>query len=166
MVKEEKRLTWDEVFMKEAIIWAEQSRCVGYKVGAVIARDKQPLSVGYNGPVRGDVHCTEVGCAKIKDGIRLPPGSGCCRGAHGEMNAISNAANIGVPIKGGTLYITMRPCFDCSKHVINAGITRVVYLEEYFEEPAAIALMKKVGVDLVKFDTISDLKFNFKSKRG
>jgi len=91
--KGDNRPSWDETFMETTAIFAKRSRCCHYKVGAVIARDKQLLSIGYNGPVAGEPHCTEVGCAKMKDGVKLPPGSGSCRGAHAEINAISNAAN-------------------------------------------------------------------------
>jgi dCMP deaminase len=154
------RPSWDETFMEMAVVFAKRSMCKHYKVGAVIAKDKRFLSAGYNGSVKGEPHCVEVGCAKENDGNRLPPGSGSCRGAHAEINAISNAANIGVKINGATFYITFRPCYDCSKHIVNAGIKRVVYLHDYDGDPLAIALLNRRGVGLVKFETVSQMKFS------
>jgi dCMP deaminase len=159
MANKDIRPSWDESFMEVTEIFAKRSRCCHYKVGAVIARNKQLLSIGYNGPVAGEPHCTEVGCAKMKDGVKLPPGSGFCRGAHAEMNAIANAANLGVGVSGATLYVSYRPCLECTKHIINAGIRRVVYLNDYDGDLAAIDLMNRVGVGLIKFSTISKMKF-------
>lgn len=116
------RPSWDETFIRMAEVLAERSVCRHYKVGAVMAKDKRFLTGGYNGPVSGEPHCTEVGCAKKdKNGNKLPPGSGRCRGAHAEINAISNAANLGVAVRDATLYITYRPCYDCAKHIVNAA---------------------------------------------
>jgi len=158
---ENKRPTWDETWMEIANVLAKRSRCLHYQVGAIIARDKQYLSGGYNGPVAGDVHCADeyIGCAKIKDGVKLPHGSGLCRGAHAEVNAIVNAANLGVPIKDATLYVSFRPCLECTKHIINAGIKKVVYLNDYDGDETAIALMNRIGVALVKFTTLSSMNF-------
>jgi len=161
-MKKKLRPSWDETFMSVAVVFAQRSMCKYYKVGAVIAREKQLLSVGYNGPVSGEPHCEEVGCAKEKDGKRLPSGSGLCRGAHAEINAICNAANNGVSIRGATLYVTYRPCHDCAKHIVNAGIRKVVYLHDYEGDLRAIELFNRVGVGLVRFDTLSQKKINLK----
>lgn len=145
---EHERTSWDEFFMSVAEKAAERSRCVYYKIGAVIAAKKQLLSIGYNGPPRGVEHCTDVGCAK-KNGKR-------CRGAHGEINAIINAANNGVRVSGATFYCTCRPCLDCTKHLINAGIETVVYRNEYLDEnnqpkePESIAMLEQVGIRIIR----------------
>jgi dCMP deaminase len=151
----EARPEWDETWMNIAKEMSRRSVCLYYGIGAVIARDKRLLSLGYNGPVSGDPHCREVGCAKeIKKGkktFRLPPGSGLCRGSHAEINAIINAANLGVPINESTLYITWRPCLDCSKHIVNAGIKRVIYIHDYDGDLEAIKLLERRRVELIKF---------------
>jgi len=152
------RPNWDEFWMKTALLASERSACVHYKVGAVLARNKQILTLGYNGPVSGDSHCEEIGCAKMRDGVKLPSGSGLCRGSHAELNAIANAANLGIFIGGASFYITYRPCYSCAKQIVNAGIKRVVYLRDYDGEPEAVSLFRKTGVDLIKFDSISSLK--------
>jgi len=154
------RPNWDEFWMMMADLASKRSACVNYKVGAVLVRNKQILTLGYNGPVSGDSHCEEIGCAKMRDGVKLPPGSGMCRGSHGELNAIANAANLGIFISGASLYVTWRPCYSCAKQIVNAGIKRVVYLREYDGEPEAISLFRKTSVDLIRFNTISNLKLD------
>ena len=153
------RPSWDETFMEMTVIAAKRSMCIYYKVGALIARNKTLLSMGYNGPVAGEPHCehANVGCAKMKDGVKLPAGSGICRGAHAEINAISNAANIGVSVRDATLYVTFRPCWECSKHIINAGITKVVYLNDYDGDENARQFLE-MKIHMVQFCKISQMK--------
>ena len=150
------RPSMKETYMLMALAAALRSVCIHYKVGVVLAKGKMPLCIGYNGPVRGEPHCesASVGCAKMENGAKLPSGSGKCRGAHAEINAISNAANLGVKIEGSSLYSTIRPCWECSKHIINAGIEEVVYLDDYDGEEYALEFLKR-KVALVKFDVIS-----------
>lgn len=156
------RLNWDEYFMAIALLLGKtRSVCKYYKVGATVAIGEQLLSFGYNGPVRGEPHCSDVGCAKEKDGVKLPPGSGLCRGSHAEINAISNAANLGIDIKDSNFYITFRPCYSCAKQLVNARIHRIVYYEEYDGEFEAVELLRRRRIELVRFDTISPVKLNF-----
>ncbi len=157
--KGNQRPTWDETFMAMAVILSQRSMCCHYKVGAVIAKDKRFLTGGYNGPVTGEPHCVEVGCAKMKNGVKLPHGSGFCRGAHAEMNAIVNAANLGIFVRDATVYVTYRPCLECAKHIVNAGIKKIVYLKDYDGDSSAIELFNRTGVGLIKFKTISKIKF-------
>jgi dCMP deaminase len=147
--------------MEMAMVFAKRSACCHYHVGAVLAKNKRFLNGGYNGPVSGDVHCSDphIGCAKVKDGVKLPHGSGRCRGAHAEINSITNAANLGVIVEGATLYVSYRPCLECTKHIINAGIKKVIYVKDYDGDEAAVELMNRMGIALVKFDTISNMKF-------
>lgn len=85
---------------------------------------------GYNGPPRGIEHCDEVGCSRrFPDGEKIP--GGYCRGAHAEMNAIVNAAREGIHIEGATLFVTLSPCVECAKHILNSGLRRVVWLQRY-----------------------------------
>ncbi len=153
-----RRPSWLETFMEVATVMAKRSVCLHYQVGAVIFKGQQLLSTGYNGPVRGEAHCTIVGCAKMKDGVKLPAGSVKCRGGHAEHNAIINAANIGVAVKDAEIAITFRPCLDCAKDIINAQITKVYYLFDYDGEEEAIMMLNRAGVGLMKFNTISLMK--------
>ncbi|MFO7793085.1 MAG: dCMP deaminase family protein [Candidatus Saliniplasma sp.] len=125
------RPTVDEYFMSMAELAASRSTCLRRKVGAVIVKDKQVLSTGYNGAPKELPHCEEVGCRreqmKVKSGTRHE----LCRGVHAEQNAVIQAAVFGVSVKGATLYCTHHPCVLCMKILINADIERVVYKKGY-----------------------------------
>jgi dCMP deaminase len=151
-----KRISWDELFMGAARLYARRCACLHYQVGVVFMRDSRILSAGYNGPPRHEPNCSDagVGCAKEDtDGKRLPAGSGLCRGAHAEMNAVMNAAKEGVNLKGSSVYCTYSPCWDCAKHLSNLEIAEFVYEIEYKEEEGrrAIALLKRRGIKVRNF---------------
>ncbi len=152
-----KRLTWDETWMEVVKVLEKRSMCVHYKVAAIIVKGKHLVSMGYNGPVSGEPHCEEVGCAKMVDGVKLPPGSDKCRGAHAEDNAITRA---GQSAEGCSLYVSFRPCLPCAKRIINAGIRRIIYLKDYDGEEEAIDILRRRGVDLIPFSSISPMKFD------
>lgn len=141
------RPSWDEYFMDIARVVSTRSTCPRRSVGAVLVRNRQILSTGYNGAPRGLPHCTEVGCL-MRDGH-------CVRASHAEMNAIAQAALHGVAVKGATLYCTDRPCLTCTKLLINAGIERIVYLREY-EDEVASEMVKQAGIELVKYPDDTD----------
>lgn len=130
------RPTWDEYFMEIAQVVAKRSTCLRRHVGAVIVKNKQILASGYNGTPMGLPHCEETGC--MREQLKVPSGK-ChelCRGVHAEQNAITQAAYHGVSVKGGTIYCTHQPCVICTKMLINAGISRVVYDNPYPDELA------------------------------
>lgn len=120
------RPSWDEFFMSQAVEYSHRATCLRLKVGCIITKDNLQLAEGYNGSISGHVHCTDegVGCLKNDQGR-------CIRCIHAEQNAIINAMNKGVSIKGGTAYITDEPCETCSKLLNQAGIKRIVYLRPY-----------------------------------
>ena len=113
-----------------------RSTCLRRQVGAVIVKDKKILATGYNGAPSGLTHCIEAGC--LRDELGVPSGERheLCRGLHAEQNAIIQAAYHGVSINGATLYCTNLPCIICTKMLINAGITRVVYEGGYADDLA------------------------------
>jgi len=120
------RKDWDVYFMEIAQKVSERATCPRKNVGAVIVRDRIVLSTGYNGSVRGQPHCTEVGCM-MEDGH-------CVRTVHSEANAIIQAAKAGTSIEGATIYVTASPCWYCFKLIANAGIKRIVFGEVYRDE--------------------------------
>lgn len=126
-----KRPSWDHYFMKMAQVVSERSTCLRRQVGAVIVKDKQILSTGYNGSPSGLKHCAEVGCLRQK--LQIPSGerTEMCRAVHAEQNALVQAAKHGVEIVGADLYTTLEPCVLCTKLIINAGIKRVIYENSY-----------------------------------
>jgi len=143
------RPTIDEYFMQMAHLVATRSTCLRRNVGAIIVKDKRVLSTGYNGAPKGMRHCEETGCLRQK--LNVPPGERheLCRGVHAEQNAIVQAAYFGVSIKNATMYITNHPCSVCSKMLVNAGITHVVYEDGYPDE-LALEVLKEGGVETRK----------------
>ncbi|PIR42135.1 MAG: deaminase [Candidatus Yanofskybacteria bacterium CG10_big_fil_rev_8_21_14_0_10_37_15] len=141
------RPKWDEYFIKIAEIVALRSTCDRAHVGAVITKNKVILSTGYNGSSRGLPHCDDIG-HEIVDGH-------CVRTVHAEANAVIQAARNGVAIDGSILYLTISPCYDCFKMIVNAGIREVVYKQfysgRYGLSKSVLVLAKKSGVKIREF---------------
>lgn len=126
--------SWDETAAEVIKAYAQRSHCKHFKVAAAFYRGDRLLVVGYNGSPRGEPHCDEIGCAKEVNGQRLPAGSGKCRGAHAEMNALANAAAEGVSLKNSRVYCTFSPCYDCAKVLSNLPITEFLYSFDFPDE--------------------------------
>lgn len=133
---------WDEYFMQIARTVATRATCPRASVGAVLTRDKRILTTGYNGAPRGVRHCTDVGCMMV-DGH-------CQRATHAEANAIVQGALHGVSLAGATAYCTHEPCAGCTKLLISAGVTRIVYADAY-PDRAASELLAEAGVVTEQF---------------
>lgn len=119
----ERRPDWDEYFIEMARLAAKRATCPRRQVGAVLVKDQRLIATGYNGAVRGAPHCQDDGCLMV-DGH-------CVRAVHAELNAILQCAVYGVSSKGAEMYCTDFPCVACAKSIVQAGITRLVYLAEY-----------------------------------
>lgn len=145
------RPSWDEYFMQIVDVVKTRSTCLRRQVGAILVVDKHIISTGYNGPPTGLAHCEETGCLREQLGIPSGERPELCRGVHAEQNAIIQAALHGVSTKGATLYVSASPCVICAKMLINAGVKRIVYEEEYPDE-LAFKLLKEANVDLVKIE--------------
>ena len=128
---ENKRPSWDEYFMEMAELARKRSTCLRRGVGAVIVKDNHVLATGYNGSPAGIAHCSEAGCLRAQMNVPSGQRHELCRGLHAEQNAIIQAAKIGVSIAGATLYCTHYPCSICAKMIVNAGISRIVYIYPY-----------------------------------
>ncbi|KAA0257002.1 cytidine deaminase [Deferribacter autotrophicus] len=139
------RPDWDEYFLEIVNVVKKRSTCLRRQVGAVIVKDRQILATGYNGVPRNITHCEAVGCLRVK--LNVPSGQRheLCRGLHAEQNAIIQAAYHGVSIKGSTIYTNTKPCSICTKMIINAGIKRIVYEEDY-NDPLADELLAKTDI--------------------
>ncbi|MDG2335825.1 MAG: deaminase [Myxococcota bacterium] len=140
------RPTWDQYFMSIAQVVASRSNCVKRKVAAVVTRDRRIVSTGYNGTPRGTRNCNEGGCPRCND--LAPGGTGLveCFCSHGEENAITQASYHGVSLQSGTLYTTFSPCLQCTKMIINAGLSEVVYNAEYPLGGRSLDLLAEAGV--------------------
>lgn len=149
----EDRPTFHEVFMEIAYTWAKRATCLRRRVGAVIAKDKQQLTAGYNGAPRGVPHCAEMGgCLRAKLGIPSGQRAEICRGTHAEQNAITQAAKFGISIEGSTLYCNTFPCVICAKMILNAGITTVVYDSDYDDPLSKEILGQQNLLKLVRYE--------------
>lgn len=115
------RKGWDVYFMDIAHRVAERSTCDRRQVGAVIVKDRRIKGAGYNGSPSGLPHCLTEGCLMIN--------SHCIRTIHAEINALLECTPD--ERQGATIYITDRPCSECSKVIINCGIVRVVFDRDY-----------------------------------
>jgi len=151
----ENRPNWNEYFMQMARLVSTRSTCLRRKVGAVIVRDNQILSTGYNGAPKNVPHCSELGCLREK--LNVPSGERheLCRGVHAEQNAIIQAAVQGVSIKNSTMYCTNLPCIICAKMIINAEIKQVIIAETY-KDTMTINMFKDAGVQVILFDKETD----------
>ncbi len=125
------RESLDEYFTRMTELVASRSTCTRRKVGAVLVVNKHIISTGYNGAPRGVTHCTPETCIRTR--LKIPSGTRqeLCIGCHAEQNAIAQAASIGTPTEGATLYCTHKPCVYCAKLIINAGIKDVIYHDGY-----------------------------------
>lgn len=145
------RPSWDEYFMEIAHVVKKRSTCLRRQVGAIIVKDKQILSTGYNGAPKGLEHCLDIGCKRQQLGIKSGERHELCRAIHAEQNAIVQAAHNGISIKDSTIYCTTMPCVLCAKMIINAGINRIVFEGEYPDE-FSMDILKEAGIEMIKFD--------------
>ncbi len=136
------RPEWDIYFMKIAHVVALRSTCDRAFVGTVMVLDKRILTTGFNGSPAGLPHCDEAGHLII-DGH-------CVRTIHAEANAIIQAALHGVSTKGSTCYVTHFPCIQCAKMLINAGVVRIVYDQEYRIDENTLDFLQMANVELVR----------------
>ena len=138
------RISWDEYFMAQSHLLSLRSTCSRLSVGATIVKDKRIVSGGYNGSIKGDEHCIDVGC-KVVEGH-------CVRTIHAEINAILQCSRFGVGTEGATIYVTHFPCLNCTKSIIQAGIKEICYANDYRNNEYARELLEKSGVVVRKID--------------
>ena len=122
--------------MSMAELAATRSTCIRRKVGAVLVKNRRVISTGYNGAPSGHQHCQEIGC--LREQLNVPSGEKheLCRGVHAEQNAIVQAAFHGIPTMFSTLYCTVKPCSICAKMIVNAGILKICYRDDYNDKMA------------------------------
>ena len=130
----------DQRYLKMADIWAQNSYCKRRKVGALLVKDKMIISDGYNGTPSGFENECEDEDNKTKTYV-----------LHAEANAITKVAKSGNSSLGATLYVTSSPCIECSKLIIQAGIKRVVFTENYRLEDG-INLLKRANIDVEQIE--------------
>ncbi|MFA7492632.1 MAG: dCMP deaminase family protein [Proteiniphilum sp.] len=130
----------DRRYMRMAFIWAENSYCKRRKVGALLVKEKMIISDGYNGTPSGFENVCEDENDVTKPYV-----------LHAEANAITKVARSNNSSDGATLYVTSSPCIECAKLIIQAGISRVVFAENY-RLSDGIDLLKRANVELVSVE--------------
>ncbi|MDR1415074.1 MAG: dCMP deaminase family protein [Odoribacteraceae bacterium] len=134
----------DERYLRMARIWAENSYCRRRQVGALIVKDAAIISDGYNGTPSGFENVCEDEQNRTKPYV-----------LHAEANAITKVAKSNNSSQGATLYVTASPCIECAKLIIQAGIKRVVYAEDYRSQDGA-NLLRQANIDVVLVDIRDD----------
>lgn len=167
---------FDKKYLQMASIWATNSYANRSRVGALLVKDNQIISDGYNGTPKGfDNSCENVECTcKWIHGCKYTAepiehcinGENCykCDSAvlttkpevlHAEANAITKVAKSNYSSEGSTLYVTLSPCFECAKLIIQAGIKRVVY-KDLYRKTDGIDLLHKAGIQVEQISKIDD----------
>ncbi|MCR4860357.1 MAG: dCMP deaminase family protein [Bacteroidales bacterium] len=131
---------FDDKYMQMAAVWATNSYCKRRQVGALIVKDRMIISDGYNGTPSGFENICED-----ENGVTKP------YVLHAEANAISKVAKSGNSSEGATLYVTASPCLECAKLIIQSGIRRVVYRDEY-RLTDGVDLLRRAGIEVEKID--------------
>lgn len=131
-----KRELLDYRYLRMARIWAENSYCKRRQVGAIMVKDQMIISDGYNGTPTG-----------FENNCETPENTSKPYVLHAEANAISKVARSANSSEGATMYVTASPCIECAKLIIQAGIKRVVYAEEY-RITDGIDLLRRAGVEV------------------
>jgi len=132
---------FDKAYLKMAQEWAKLSYCKRKQVGALIVKDRMIISDGYNGTPSGFENCCEDGEGKTHWYV-----------LHAEANAILKLATSTQSAKGATLYLTLSPCKECSKLILQAGIARLVYINEYSDDDG-ISFLRNHNIEI---EQISD----------
>jgi len=150
MDRAEKERRRDEHLLKISKMFAEFSTCLSRKVGAIVASDAgHVISTGYNGAPRKTRHSDEAGCFCQDPTRKSGTFQERLRCSHAELNAIAQAAYEGVSTKGARIYCVTFPCSFCCKAIIQAGIRRVVYEEDY-DDPLSRMLFAEAGIECVQ----------------
>jgi dCMP deaminase len=139
------RAGWDEYFMRIALDVASRSTCDRRHVGAVIVRERNILSTGYNGSIAGMPHCDEVG--------HMMENGHCIATIHAEANAIIQAAKNGVNINGAAIYTTASPCWNCFKIIVNGGMKRI-FFGQFYRDERIFSIAEQLGVELVDLSAV------------
>jgi dCMP deaminase len=140
----EKKLRYDKAYLRMAKGWAELSHCKRKQVGAIIVKDNMVISDGFNGTPAGFENCCENELGETHWFV-----------LHAEANAILKVAKSTNNSKGATLYLTLSPCKDCSKLILQSGIVRVVY-NQLYKDSSGVDFLKGAGIETVQITEIDE----------
>lgn len=137
------RLDWNQYFMSIALLASQRSPCNRLKVGSVIVKNNRIISMGYNGYISGAPHISRVRDNHEQSII------------HSEVNALADCAKRGASLENGqnvsvSIYVTHYPCLNCFRSIAATGIKKVVYLDDYKNDPLVEELAADAGIEVVK----------------
>lgn len=139
-----KQLRYDTAYLRMAKTWGSLSHCKRKQVGAIIVKDEMIISDGYNGTPAGFDNCCENDQGETHWYV-----------LHAEANAILKVAKSTNNCKGATLYQTLSPCKDCSKLILQAGIKKVVFIDNY-KDTSGIDFLRDAGIEIVHIPNIEE----------
>lgn len=139
ITKKIKRISWDKYFIEISKLISKRGTCSRKKVGAVIVKDNDIISTGYNGSPKGMEHCSDIGC--------LMENKHCIRTIHAEQNALLKA---GKNANEAILYCTDLPCPMCFKMCIQSGINKIIYINDYNKNNLKYWI-KNSGIKLIQY---------------
>ncbi|MEA2361985.1 MAG: dCMP deaminase [Thermoleophilaceae bacterium] len=159
-----KQVQWDHYYMDVALTVKTRANCWGALVGAVLVLENRIVSTGFNGTPSGFANCRDGGCERCRqrelhargelehvtepEVASGPKQLDLCLCVHAEANALLSAAKFGNHTEGSWLYTTSKPCFACLKEAYQAGVKRIVYLEDW--DPTKSKLLQKQYDELVE----------------
>jgi dCMP deaminase len=135
------RPSWDEYFMSMALMIASRSSCERLHVGCVLVKDNRVISAGYNGFLANVPH---ISCV-VNDSEQNT--------VHAEQNCIADCASRGISTNGAIAYITHFPCINCTKILCASDISKIIYLDDYKNNPLSTSLLLMKGVGVYKLPT-------------
>ena len=139
-----KQLRYDKAYLRLANSWASLSHCNRKKVGAIIVKGGMIISDGYNGTPSGFDNSCENNIGETHWYV-----------LHAEANAILKVAKSTNNCKGATLYLTLSPCRDCSKLILQAGIERVVFQKSY-KDISGVDFLNSSGIQIDQIESIDE----------
>lgn len=137
---------FDELYIDMAELTARLSHAKRKKVGAIIARENNVLAYGYNGTPSGSDNDCEYPILDIGEELVTKQSV-----LHAESNAIMKVARSTQSTEGSTLYVTLSPCFECAKLIIQSGIKKVVFLENY-RDTSAIIFLRNNNIEVTQIE--------------
>jgi dCMP deaminase len=144
MMSEEKQLRYDKAYLRMAKTWSDLSHCERKQVGAIIVKDGMIISDGFNGTPSGFDNCCENESGETRWYV-----------LHAEANAILKVAKSTHNCQNATLYLTLSPCKDCSKLVVQSGIKRIVFTSAY-KDTSGIDFLRKAGIEISQIENPFD----------
>ena len=143
------RPDWDTYFMEMTRLAALRSNCCKRRVGCVLVNAHSVIATGYNGTPRTLLNCIDGGCPRCHSDSRCGADLSICLCLHAEENALLEAGR--TRALGCTLYCTTAPCVQCTKKIVQCGVRRVVYAQEYAVEHDCKSVLAGAGIELDKY---------------